>query len=173
MKFIETEFDGVWLIKAEQHWDLRGGFARGFCAREFEEHNLPTKIVQTNWAYDHREGTWRGLHYQVAPHKEAKLIVPVNRIHDIIIDLRPKSDTYMEWGSFVLTGRTMLYVPEGFAHGHQAMEDNVRIFYHMFNYYNPEHKRGIRHDDSAFRMWLPLEITAMSLQDKHWPNYEA
>lgn len=153
MKFLETPLKGAYLIEIEPHQDERGFFARTFCKEEFIKHDLKDDFLQCNVSFNHRRGTVRGMHYQVKPFEETKLIrCTRGAIYDVIIDLCQTSDTYLRWYAIELNennGR-MLYVPEGFAHGFQTLEDNTEVFYQMSEFYHPDCATGVRWDDPTF-----------------------
>ena len=175
MKFLETELKGAYVIELDRREDERGFFARTFCKNIFDEQGLPGEVVQTNISYNARRGTLRGMHYQAAPFAEAKLVQCVQgSLYDVIIDLRSDSETYCQWIGVELSaakGR-MLYVPEGFAHGFQTLEDNTAVYYHMFQYFAPYLARGVRWDDPAFGIKWPLEDPIISEKDRQLPDYE-
>lgn len=172
MKFIETKLKGACIIEPERLEDERGFFARSFCQNEFEAHGLNPRVVQCNISYNKREGTLRGMHYQVAPMAEAKLVrCTRGAIYDVIIDLRPESPTYCQWAPVELTAdnRGMLYIPEGFAHGFQTLEDDTEVLYQMSEFYTPDCVRGVRWDDPAFGIEWPLNTKIISEKDKNYP----
>ena len=175
MIFTETALPGAFVIDLERREDERGFFARAFCQREFSELELATHLVQTNVAYSRRRGTLRGLHFQVAPHQEAKLIRCVaGALYDVIVDLRPTSPTFKEWTSVVLTpeNRRTLYVPKGFAHGYQTLADRTEMLYHMSEFYAPECERGVRYDDPAFGIhWPDVDERLLSEKDRSWGRF--
>jgi dTDP-4-dehydrorhamnose 3,5-epimerase len=155
MIFTETQLKGAFILEPEQFEDERGFFARTWCEREFEQHGLNPRLVQCNISFNKRKGTLRGMHYQSAPYAEAKLVrCTSGAIYDVIIDLRPESATFKQWIGVELTAhnRLELYVPEGFAHGFQTLEDNSEVFYQMSEFYQPEAARGVRWDDPAFKI---------------------
>ena len=170
MIFEETELKGAYIIHIEKLEDDRGFFARAWCKKEFEKHQLNSQFVQTNIASSIKKGTLRGLHYQVSPHEEAKLVrCTKGEIFDVIVDLRPKSPTYMKWMGFELKADndTMLYVPENFAHGYLTFTDNVEVFYHVSQFYSQESEHGIRWNDPAFGIEWPLtDELVISEKDK-------
>lgn len=174
MKFLETPLKGAYLIEIEPHQDERGFFARTFCKEEFTKHDLKDDFLQCNVSFNHRRGTVRGMHYQVKPFEETKLIrCTRGAIYDVIIDLRQTSDTYLRWYAIELNennGR-MLYVPEGFAHGFQTLEDNTEVFYQMSEFYHPDCAFGVRWDDSAFGIRWPLTNYIMNDKDRNYPNW--
>lgn len=174
MKFIETKLNGAYVIEIEPIEDGRGFFARSFCQKEFKEHGLDFNIVQCNTSYNKKKGTLRGMHYQAVPHEEAKLVSCTRgSIYDVIIDLRKDSTTYSNWFSVELNAENhkMLYVPPGFAHGFQTLEDNTIIFYQMTEFYCPEFARGIRCDDPAYAIKWPLKVSVVPECDKNYSNY--
>ena len=154
MIFVETALRGAFLIEPERQKDERGFFARTWCQREFEAHGLNTQWVQCNLSFNRPKGVLRGMHYQAAPYAETKLIrCTMGAIYDVIIDLRPESSTFRQWMALDLTAedRRMLLVPEGFAHGFQTLVEETEVFYQMSQFYAPEHARGVRWDDPAFK----------------------
>lgn len=172
MKFVETSLSGAYLIELERIEDQRGFFARSFCAREFEARGIVSAQVQCNISFNHKAGTVRGMHFQVAPHEEAKLVrCTMGAIHDVIVDLRPASATYRQWfGADLSAGnRRMLFVPAGFAHGFQTLEDNSEVFYQMSEFHRPEHARGVRFDDPALGIRWPRVVTSVSDRDRAYP----
>jgi dTDP-4-dehydrorhamnose 3,5-epimerase len=172
--FTETPLKGAFLIDLEPHLDSRGFFARTFCRREFEAHGLNPAIAQCNLSFNHRAGTLRGMHFQEAPAREAKLVRCLRgRIYDVIIDLHPQSSTYREHFVVELTAESYraLFVPESFAHGFQSLVDETLVEYQMSEYYAREHSHGFRYDDPAFALAWPLAITVMSEQDLAWPAF--
>jgi len=171
MIFKETSLKGAYIIEIEPLEDERGFFARSFCRKEFEEHSLNFSIVQCNLSYNKKKGTLRGMHYQIAPHKEAKLVSCIKgAIYDVIIDLRPDSSTFCQWFAVELTAENhrMLYVPEGFAHGFQTLKDDTVAFYQMSEFYHPECARGVRWNDPAFGVDWPLPNPIMSNKDMNY-----
>lgn len=174
MIFRETSLAGAYVIDAEPQSDARGFFARTWCQKEFGEHGLNARLVQCSLSFNVRKGTFRGMHYQAAPHEEAKLVrCTKGAICDVIVDLRPGSATYGKHMSVDITAenRTMLYVPEGFAHGFITLEDNTEVFYQMSEFFAPESAKGFRWNDPAFGIRLPIEVTAISARDRDYPDY--
>jgi dTDP-4-dehydrorhamnose 3,5-epimerase len=166
--FKETKLKGAYVIEIEPIEDDRGFFARTFCQKEFEQLGLNLCIAQCNISINRKKGTLRGMHYQAAPHEEAKLVsCTKGSINDVIIDLRLGSLTYGRWISVELSAenRKMLYIPKGFAHGFQTLEDDTEIFYQMSEFYHPESARGVRWDDPAFGIEWPLEEKVISEKD--------
>jgi dTDP-4-dehydrorhamnose 3,5-epimerase len=175
MRFTETPLKDAYIIEIEPKTDERGMFARAFCQREFEEHGLRTDIVQCNVSRNVSKGTLRGMHYQLAPFAEVKMVRCVRgAVYDIIVDIRPGSPTYLKWFGVELTAdnRTMLYVPEGFAHGYQALTDDSEVFYMVTQFYAPDFERGIRWNDSLFRIEWPLSDPIVSAKDGTHPDFE-
>ena len=177
MIFRETELAGAYVIEVERREDERGFFARAWCSREFEGHSLSGSIAQCNVSFNHLAGTLRGLHYQVPPKEEAKLIrCTRGAIHDVIVDLRPASPTFKGWIGVELTAenRRALYVPEGFAHGYQTLVDETETFYQVSEFFTLEAERGLRWNDPAFGIeWPPVVERILSEKDRSWPDFEA
>jgi dTDP-4-dehydrorhamnose 3,5-epimerase len=175
MIFKETKLKDAFVIEIRELADERGFFARSWCQKEFEQHGLVPRVVQANISFNRKKGTVRGLHYQVAPHEETKLVrCTRGAIYDVIVDLRPESPTYREWIGAELTSdnRRMLFVPEGFAHGFQTLVDGTEVSYQVSQFYTPGAERGARYDDPAFRIEWPLPVGAISEKDRNWPDYE-
>ncbi len=175
MIFTETKLQGAYEIDLDVRKDDRGFFARSFCQQEFATHGLRTVIAQSNVSFNAKKGTLRGMHFQVAPKAEAKLVrCTRGALYDVIIDLRPGSQTYCAWTAVELTAENgrMLYIPEGFAHGFQTFENNTEVFYQMFEFYSPEHASGVRWDDPAFGISWPLPHPLISDKDRAYPDYK-
>jgi dTDP-4-dehydrorhamnose 3,5-epimerase len=169
MKFIKTELVGACIIDIERLEDERGFFARSWCEREFRDHGLNPGLAQCSISFNRQRGTLRGMHYQIAPDAEAKIVrCTAGSIYDVIIDLRRESPTFTRWVGVELSAenRRMLYVPEGFAHGFQTLADNSEVFYQISQFYAPASARGVRWNDPQFGITWPLEITAMSDKDR-------
>lgn len=177
MIFNKTKLDGAYIIEMEPIGDHRGFFARAWCTKEFQVHNLITQFVQANLTYSPKRGTVRGLHYQIAPHQEVKLVrCTRGATYDVIVDLRPDSPTYKQWLAVELTAdnHKMIYIPAGFAHGYQILMDNTEVFYQVGQFYAPEYERGARWNDSAFGIdWPITNPLILSDKDKNWPDYPA
>jgi dTDP-4-dehydrorhamnose 3,5-epimerase len=172
--FTETKLTGAFVIEPQKLEDERGFFARSWCQREFEAHGLNSRALQCNISFSKKKGTLRGMHYQVSPFQEAKLVrCTRGSIYDAIIDLRPNSPTLKKHFGLVLTSEDhkMLYVPEGFAHGFLTLEDDSEVFYQMSEFYSAEHARGVRWDDPAFGIPWPLIPTTMSNRDRTCPAF--
>jgi dTDP-4-dehydrorhamnose 3,5-epimerase len=175
MKFYETELPGAFVVDIEPREDSRGFFARTWCARELAEQGLNINVVQANMAYNTHKGTLRGMHYQVAPYAEAKLVrCTRGAIFDVIVDLRPDSPTYKRWLGVELTAdnRRSLYVPEGFGHGYMTLEDTTEVMYQVTAYYTPGAEGGLRYDDPAFGIQWPLPVAVISEKDASWPDFQ-
>lgn len=174
MIFRETPLQGAYVVDLEKREDARGFFARAWCGKEFEKHELIPRVVQANTSFNKKKNTLRGMHYQIAPHAETKAIRCLKgAIYDVIIDLRPDSPSYKQWFGVELTAenRTMLYVPEHFAHGFITLEDNTEVFYLVSEYYAPDCERGLRYNDPAFGVAWPAHIEVISEKDRTWPDY--
>jgi dTDP-4-dehydrorhamnose 3,5-epimerase len=173
MEFIETALKGAFLIRQKRIEDHRGFFSRAWCREEFIQHGLNPNMVQLNTAFSFQQGTVRGLHYQEKPHEEAKLIrCTRGAIYDVIIDLRADSSTRGQWHGEELTASngTMLYAPEGFAHGYQTLLDNTEMYYLTSAFYAPEAARGVRYNALGLGIPWPVSVTAISEQDQKWPD---
>ncbi|MGH7388531.1 MAG: dTDP-4-dehydrorhamnose 3,5-epimerase [Candidatus Rokuibacteriota bacterium] len=175
MTFSELRLPGVFLIEPERHEDERGFFARTWCAEALAARGLDARIAQCSVSVSKRAGTLRGMHYQAPPHAETKLVrCTRGAIHDVVIDLRPASPTFLQHATIALSaeGRASLYVPAGLAHGFQTLEDDTEVFYQMSVPHAPGHARGIRWDDPRFAIrWPPAERT-ISARDRAYPDFE-
>jgi dTDP-4-dehydrorhamnose 3,5-epimerase len=175
MKFMETKLKGAFLITPEIIEDERGFFARVFCQNEFRDHGLHPNFVQCNVSYNGTIGTLRGMHYQENPHSEVKLVrCTAGAIYDVIIDLRPDSSTFMQWFAAELSesNRHMLYVPKGFAHGYQTLQQQSEVFYQVSAFYNQASERGVRWNDPAFGLEWPIPVSKLSKKDATFPDWE-
>lgn len=175
MKFTETKLKGAFIIELEQREDERGFFARTFCQREYESHGLNPHVAQCSMSFNKRKGTLRGIHYQAPPHAEAKTVCCVRgAIYDVMVDLRRESPTFKQWVGVELSaaGREMVYVPEGFGHGFQTLDDGCEVHYQMSEFYDAEAARGVRWNDPAFGIVWPIaEGVVISERDAHYPDY--
>ena len=174
MIFDATDLPGAYIITPERHEDERGFFARTWCSREFASHGLSPDLAQCSISYNARKGTVRGLHFQVSPFQEAKLIrCTRGGIYDVIVDLRPMSETFTRHIGIELTAcnRTMLYVPEGCAHGFMTLEDDTEVCYHMSQFYSPTQARGVRWDDPAFAIAWPDLDPILLERDRSYPDF--
>lgn len=174
MKFSETRLPGAYIVELEPIGDERGFFARSWDGEEFAARGLNPRLAQCNVSFNARAGTLRGMHYQAAPHEEAKLVrCTLGAIHDAIVDLRPDSPTFRQHLAVTLSAenRRMLYIPEGFAHGFQTLEDGSEVFYQMSTPYVAAAARGVRWDDPAFAIpWPPAE-RIISAKDWSYPDF--
>jgi len=174
MEFVETHLKGAFIVRIKRIEDFRGFFGRAWCRDEFAKHGLNPNATQLNVAFSHKKGTLRGLHFQAAPHDEAKFMrCSRGAVHDVIVDLRPDSPTRGQWVGVDLTAdnHAMLYAPEGFAHGYQTLEDNTELNYMTTAAYAASSARGVRYDDPAFKIVWPLPVSVISDADKAWPDY--
>lgn len=174
LNFIETSLSGAFIIEPERLEDERGFFARSWCHREAGVYGLSPNWVQCNISFNKKKGTLRGMHYQIPPYSEVKLVrCTMGAIYDVIIDLRPGSATLKQWVAVELTAenRRTLYVPEGVAHGFLTLTDNAEIFYQMSEFYAPAHARGVRWNDPAFAILWPADIRVISDQDRQFPDF--
>jgi len=172
--FTETKLRGAFVIEPEKHEDDRGFFARSWCEKEFQAQNLNPRIVQCNISFNRNKGTLRGMHYQAAPFAEAKLVrCTAGALYDVIIDLRPGSPTYKQHAGEVLSAVNykMFWVPEGFAHGFQTLEDNTEIFYQMSEFYSPQHARGVRYNDPVFGIRWMIANPVIVDRDRNYPDF--
>lgn len=174
MNFRETALRGALIIELERKEDHRGFFARTWCAEEFAAHGLNPKLVQCSISYNKKKGTLRGMHYQAVPYEETKLVrCTAGAIYDVIIDLRPNSPTYTKHVAATLTAQNhhMLYIPEGFAHGFQTLEDHTEVSYQMSEYYVSKFARGVRWNDPAFSIQWPEDVRIITDRDSHYPDF--
>lgn len=175
MNFIETGLRGAYMIDVQKVKDERGFFARAWCQKEFEAHGLNTDARQCNLAQSRYKGTLRGLHYQVEPHAEDKLVLCINgAIYDVMLDLRPESPTYGRWKAFELSreNRRMLFIPKGLANGYQALTDDAEVLYQVSCDYHPASERAVRWNDPAFGIEWPISPpTLISEKDRSIPDF--
>lgn len=175
MIFTETRLQGAYVIELERREDERGFFARAFCQHEFEARRLKPVIAQGNVAHNRLKGTVRGMHFQIPPAAETKLVrCTRGAILDIIVDLRPESPTYLEHVAVELNedNQRALYVPERFAHGYQVLVDKTDTSYQVGEFYSPPHERALRYDDPRLGLSWPLPVTVISEKDKVAPLLE-
>ena len=174
MIFEKTDFEGVYIIEIEKQIDERGFFARSWDKNDFEENGLNSKLTQCNISLNNKKGTLRGMHYQIKPYQETKLIrCTQGRLFDVIIDLRIDSKSFKKWLNIELNEENykMLYVPEGFAHGFQTLEDNTEIFYQMTQNYMPNFANGIRWNDPMFNINWPIKEPILSEKDQRFTDF--
>ena len=168
MKFFETELKGSYIIELEKLEDERGFFTRIWDKKKIQDKGLDTDLVQMSFSFTKKKGTLRGMHFQKKPFEETKLVrCTRGKIFDVIIDLRAESNTYKKWIGMELKSDDfkMLYIPEGFAHGFQTLEDNTEVFYQVSNWFSPEHERGIRWDDKELDIKWPIDNPIISKKD--------
>lgn len=176
MKFTSTPLEGACVIELQQLTDERGFFARQWCQHEFEAKGLTARIAQVNVSYNHTAGTLRGMHYQVAPHQESKLVrCTAGAIYDVIVDLRKDSETYLQWFGVELTSENhkMLFVPEDFGHGFQTLANNTEVTYQVSEFYTPGAEQGLRHDDPAINIEWPRPVSVISEKDAGWDDFQS
>jgi len=176
MNFEPLAIAGSFLIRPELHSDERGFFTRTFCAQAFATNGLNERYRQCGVSFNARKHTLRGMHYQTAPHEEAKLVrCTQGAARHVILDLRSSSDTYLKWAAVELNSdnRHMLYVPEGVAHGFITLADASEIFYQISENYSAESANGVRWDDPAFNIDWPAQPAVISKRDAAFPDYQA
>ena len=174
MRFVSTPLSGAFLIELEPVSDERGFFARTFCRNEFAAHGLDLSLIQCNISFNRKKGTLRGMHFQKAPHEEAKIVrCTQGKIYDVIVDLRPESDTSCKWFGAELTAknRRAFYIPSGFAHGFLTLTDDVEVLYHMSEFFHPECASGVRWNDPAFSIVWPEEVAIILDRDANYPDF--
>jgi dTDP-4-dehydrorhamnose 3,5-epimerase len=172
MIFQETKLKGAFIIDLEPNEDDRGSFARTFCRREFERHGLNPTLAQGGVSFNRRRGTLRGMHYQAAPCQESRVVrCTRGSIHDVIVDVREGSATRLQWLAVELSAanQRMMYIPEGFAHGFQSLDDASEVLYQMSEFYSPEHARGFRWDDPLVQIERPPSHLIISPRDLSYP----
>jgi dTDP-4-dehydrorhamnose 3,5-epimerase len=176
MKFIPTKLQDAFVLELERHEDERGFFARAWCRDEFDDHGLVPQLAQCSISRNRLAGTLRGMHFQTAPHEEAKLVrCTAGAVFDVIIDLRQDSATYGEWLGVELEAErgNALYVPKGFAHGFQTLVDETDVLYMISDPYVPETASGVRWDDPAFGIdWPDANVRTISDRDRSWPDHQ-
>lgn len=175
MIFKPTNFRGAYVIEPERRADFRGYLARTYCEKEFAALGLETHIAQCSVSFNQRKGTLRGMHYQVAPFEEVKVVRCIRgAIYDVIIDLRPSSSTFKKHFAVELDERNgnALYVPAGFAHGFQTLAGNSEVFYQMSQYYSESHARGVRWNDPAFAIPWPEDARTILERDENYTDFE-
>lgn len=166
----------LWLIRLQPVHDSRGFFSRTFCTREFADHNLETEFPQHSVSLTKQRGTVRGMHFQTEPYAETKVVTCIKgRAWDVVIDLRENSPTYKQWQGFELSAdnRDRVYIPKGFAHGFQTLEDDTEMSYLISAFYEPTAASGVRYDDPVFAIEWPLPVSDISDKDRAWPLVSA
>ena len=174
MIFSRTKLPGVYEIDVDRKSDERGFFARTWCQGEFAAHGLSSKLVQSSLSFNAYKGTLRGMHYQLAPFAECKLVrCTQGAIYDVVLDLRPDSPACRQWVAVELTSerRNMIYIPEGCAHGFLTLTDSSEVFYQMSNVYNADAARGFRWNDPAFSFSWPAPVTVISERDRTYLDF--
>ncbi len=172
MQFTETKLKDAFIIDLELKQDYRGFFARIFCQKEFEARGLKSLVAQCNLSFNYKKGTLRGMHYQIPPATETKLIRCIKgAIYDVIVDMRPNSPTYLQHIGVELNdqNRRALYVPEMFAHGYQALTEETEVIYQVSEFYTPNTEKGLRYDDPLLKIEWPLPVSEISEKDSKWP----
>ena len=175
MIFTETAVDGCWIIDLKPFEDDRGGFSRTFCANEFAEHGIPTEVVQANMSWNHKKGTMRGMHRQIAPAAEGKLVrCTRGTIVDCCLDLREDSPTFGKNVMVELSAdnHRALWIPPYCGHGYITMTDDTEVTYQVSGFYSPEHEHGQRYDDPAFGLEWPIPVEVISEKDKSWADWD-
>jgi dTDP-4-dehydrorhamnose 3,5-epimerase len=172
MIFNSTPFSGSYIIDLEPFTDERGWFARYYCKDEFLKIGHTKEWVQMNHSFSRNKGAIRGMHFQLPPHSEIKMLRCIaGSVYDVIIDIRKNSPTFLQWTGVELSAenKRMLYIPEGFAHGFQCLEDNCELIYHHSAFYIPGAEGGIRYNDPMINIKWPLPLTVISARDKGQP----
>lgn len=175
MKFTETELADAFVVESDRHVDARGYFARAYCRKEFAEGGLDPDIAQCGISFNAQRGTLRGLHFQTSPHEEVKLVRCLRgSVLDVLVDLRPDSSTYCRWTAVTLSDQSdiAIYIPKGFAHGFQTLEDDSLLYYQISEFHHPESARGVRWNDPLFKIDWPLEPTVMSDRDRNYRDFQ-
>jgi dTDP-4-dehydrorhamnose 3,5-epimerase len=173
--FIPTPLAGAYVIEPESRDDARGLFARTWCERELATQGLETRIAQCSTSFNKRKGTLRGMHYQIRPFAETKIVrCTRGALYDVIIDLRPDSPTFTRYFAAVLSAddRKMLYVPVGCAHGFQTLEDATEVLYQISEFYSADHARGVRWNDPAFAIRWPDDERTIVDRDRSYPDFD-
>lgn len=173
MRFTELALPGAFVIAPEPVADNRGSFARVFCEREFTERGMEPRYVQHSVSRNTKAGTLRGMHFNAAPHEEAKVVTCLSgAIHDVIIDFRPDSATFRQFAAVELSAENYLrlYIPRGFAHGFQTLKDDTSVLYLISDFYAPEAARTLRYNDPALAIFWPLPVSVISDKDRDAPT---
>jgi dTDP-4-dehydrorhamnose 3,5-epimerase len=173
MEFVAAGLPGAWVVEIRKLQDERGFFARSFCQNEFREHGLDPKLAQCNISQNAKKGILRGMHFQIPPFAEAKLVrCTRGSIYDVMLDLRPDSPAFLKWAGVELSAENyrMAYIPRGFAHGFITLEADSEVFYQMSEFYAPETARGVRWNDTLFNINWPASVSSMSDKDQNYPD---
>jgi dTDP-4-dehydrorhamnose 3,5-epimerase len=172
MKILESPFKNAFVLETEPYIDHRGKFARIYCQDELKQIGHDKQIVQINHSLTRKRGAVRGMHFQYPPKAEVKMVKCLRgSVFDVIVDLRQDSPSFLQWYGGVLSDDNlkMMYVPEGFAHGYQTLEENSELFYFHTEYYSPEHEGGVRYNDPRINITWPIEVTEISEKDQKYP----
>ena len=175
MIFNETKLSGVFLIEPERLEDERGFFALSWSAAEFARRSLDSQLAECNISVNNKKSTLRGMHYQADPHGQTKLVrCTMGAVYDVVIDLRASSPTFKQWVGVELSAQNhlMIYIPKGFAHGFQTLEDNSEVFYQMSDPYMPHISQGVRWNDPAFNIKWPPGERIINERDRSWPDFQ-
>ena len=175
MKFEPTPLAGAFVIEMQLFRDDRGFFSYSFDRGKFQQHGITADIVQSNLSFNLKKGTLRGMHFQIEPRAQPKLVrCTAGAVYDVIVDLRVASPTFCKWFGVELSAenRRSLFIPAGFAHGFQTLSDNSELLYDMFEWYAPETARGVRYNDPAFGIQWPLEISVISERDATYADLQ-
>lgn len=175
MIFTKTKISGVFIIKPERIVDKRGFFARSWDSDIFKKIGLNSKIVQSSISYNKKRGTIRGMHYQIKPYEEAKIVTCIKgKVYDVIVDLRPRSKTFKKWTSVELSAENYKthYVPEGCAHGFQTLENDTVVFYQISKIYKSKYYKGVRWNDPTFKISWPLKLSVISEKDSSHKDFD-
>lgn len=170
MKFIKTKLKDLYIIEPEPFEDDRGRFYRILCKNELKEIGHTKEIVQINHSLTTQKGVIRGMHFQYPPKAEIKLVKCINgKVLDVAIDLRKNSPTFLQWHGEIISAKNLkiIYIPEGFAHGFQTLEENSELLYFHTEFYSSEHEGGVRYDDPLIDIEWPLEVSDLSERDKN------
>jgi len=174
MKFNKTKLNGAYTIDLDKREDERGFFARLFCINEFDGEGMDRNVVQINNSLSKDKGTLRGIHYQLNPKAETKIVRCIKgSLWDVIVDLRPDSPTFLQWFGETLSAenRRMMFVPKGFGHGFITLEPDTEAIYLVTEFYSPEHERGLRWNDPNIGIEWPIEPLIISEKDKHHKDF--
>ena len=172
MIFRETPLKGCYIIELSPFIDERGWLARTYCKNEFGKIGHTKEWVQLNHSFTNKPGTIRGMHYQLAPFAEIKLVRCIaGAVYDVVIDLRKESPTFLQWSGVELSAenKKMIYIPEGYAHGFQTLSDNCELIYHHSQFYKTGIEAGIKYDDPKLNIMWPSSVTNISERDKQHP----
>jgi dTDP-4-dehydrorhamnose 3,5-epimerase len=175
MIFIPNVLEGSYIVEIQPYKDDRGWFGRFYCKDEFQQIGHNKEWVQMNHSVTYQKGAIRGMHFQVAPYREIKMVRCIaGAVHDVIIDLRKDSATFLKWFGSDLSAenKRMMYIPEGFAHGFQCLSNDCELIYFHTEYYEPGFEGGIRHDDPAVSIKWPLNVTTISERDQLHPTLD-